>query len=905
LKTKNICLAAIVLVGTAMSAFGQVTVIATPEQFTFNLSSSGTQEQTLVLQLSSGQTTQLAVSGSGVLVNGVTATTVTTGDVIKIRPASGAYAGLPGSISIGGSGVTPRALTVTFTGTGTGAGGSFYGLNSNGTPLTGLTFQQSGTSVPPVQYFTLGSTTGTLPFYVPTISYTSGTPGWLTINPPVGQLTQAPTVFVTPNTSSLSQGTYSATLTLTPTTTGVNTISIPITLTVGTGTGGTGTFTFTPNPVTFTFPTGTTTPITQYVAVSSATSTPFTASPSANLAGIMQVSQSSTVTPATLTITLYPNFVTTGLNGTINVSAVGSTVVDTAIPVYINTAGTGSGTLLINPSALTFNTIPGSASVPNQTVLITSSDFSQQSISVTSTSTNNFLTVVPSSNVTPSTLTVGVNPSVLPNLGTYSGSITVTPLSGAGTGVPSMIPVTVNVSTTGGGGGVPGTITLTPTNVTLTAKAGDQVVQGFVQVTTANGSPVSYTSNVTTASGGNWLSVISAEGTFPNGLTISANTKGLAPGDYNGTVNIVTQTGTTPIPVKLTVQASGTITLSQSALTFSSRTTETTAPPSQTVQITSSGAALPWTATAATTTGGSWLQVSPASGTTPGTLTISVNPTGVAAGTHTGTVTVASTGATNSPLTITVTLNQSAIATPVPTPVSNAASFIQSGASPGMIATVRGTDLGPSTGTEATPSSTAWPTTVSGVQVLFDNVPAPLLYVSATQINLVVPFEVSGRASTKMVVVNQGVRSAELDLAVREANPALFTANQSGSGAGAISNQNGTANTPSNPEARGNIIVMYATGFGLLAPAPGTGRIVGVTAPYPTPLGQVRVRIGGMDAEVLYAGAAPGYVAGLIQINARIPSNAGGSGVTFPANLPVQLQVGDQNSASQVTVSVR
>jgi uncharacterized protein (TIGR03437 family) len=276
-----------------------------------------------------------------------------------------------------------------------------------------------------------------------------------------------------------------------------------------------------------------------------------------------------------------------------------------------------------------------------------------------------------------------------------------------------------------------------------------------------------------------------------------------------------------------------------------------------------------------------------------------VDPTGVAAGTYRGTVTVNS-GATNSPQTVEVTLNVSAVATPQPVTVVNGASFVASAASPGLIFSITGTDLGPANpvSMQLNPQGNV-PTTLANVQVLFDGIAAPLLYASATQLSGIVPFELAGRFSTRMVVDNQGVRSREIELRVVDASPGIFSLNMSGTGAGAILNENGSVNAPNNAAAKGSIVVIYATGFGSLAPAPGTGRVVQPSANLPRPLLPVRVRIGGLEADVLYAGAAPGFVAGAIQVNARVPANAASG------NQPVQMQVGDAITSANVTVAIQ
>ena len=110
-------------------------------------------------------------------------------------------------------------------------------------------------------------------------------------------------------------------------------------------------------------------------------------------------------------------------------------------------------------------------------------------------------------------------------------------------------------------------------------------------------------------------------------------------------------------------------------------------------------------------------------------------------------------------------------------------------------------------------------------------------------------------------------------------------------------NQDATLNSTLNPAARGSIVVLYATGEGQTNPGGVNGQPA--AAPYPKPLAGVSLSIGGYPAELLYAGAAPGY-AGLMQINARVPSGYAGSGV-----LPVTLTVGGIASQSGVTMAVK
>ena len=182
---------------------------------------------------------------------------------------------------------------------------------------------------------------------------------------------------------------------------------------------------------------------------------------------------------------------------------------------------------------------------------------------------------------------------------------------------------------------------------------------------------------------------------------------------------------------------------------------------------------------------------------------------------------------------------------------------------------------------------------------MFDGVAAPILYASATQINAVAPFEIAGRFSTRMQVVYQDLRSRDVELRVANTAPAIFTANSSGSGQGAILNQNGTYNGPGAPEQRGNVIAIYATGHGQTTPPGQTGRVLSGTEPR-RPIAPVTVRIGGRTAEVTYAGSAPDLVSGALQVNARIPADT----ITGP-NVPIQLQIGDEVSQAGVTVAIQ
>jgi uncharacterized protein (TIGR03437 family) len=271
----------------------------------------------------------------------------------------------------------------------------------------------------------------------------------------------------------------------------------------------------------------------------------------------------------------------------------------------------------------------------------------------------------------------------------------------------------------------------------------------------------------------------------------------------------------------------------------------------------------------------------------------------LAAGEYTGTITVTAPGAGNSPQTVNVRLVVAAAPTPVVGRVSNAASFIIGPVAPGEIITIEGMNLGPGTPAFGAVANNMLATVASDVRVLFDGLPAPVLYVAATQVNTIVPYQVAGRTMTRIVVEHRGVVSAAVEVRVVDSAPGIFTLNGSGSGPGAILNQDNTVNTANTPAPRGGVIVIYATGEGATFPTGVNGRIT--TDPAENlrrPLLPVAVTIGGLNAEVLYAGAAPGFVAGALQINARLPA-ALAAGVH-----PVVVTVGSAASQPNVTVAV-
>jgi uncharacterized protein (TIGR03437 family) len=188
----------------------------------------------------------------------------------------------------------------------------------------------------------------------------------------------------------------------------------------------------------------------------------------------------------------------------------------------------------------------------------------------------------------------------------------------------------------------------------------------------------------------------------------------------------------------------------------------------------------------------------------------------------------------------------------------------------GEIVSIYGAGFGPAQGVAQRPSGDTIGTELGGVQVLIEGTPAPVLYVSSTQINLVAPYLLDGRTAAHIQIETANVISNEVVLGVRQAAPEIFE-NQPGTAA--ILNQDGTVNGPDHPAHIGDFVAMFVSGVGQTSPPGVDGQIP--QAAGGTPVLPIKVQLGipGMPyAEVTYAGNAPGLVSGEAQVNFLIPS---------------------------------
>ncbi len=566
----------------------------------------------------------------------------------------------------------------------------------------------------------------------------------------------------------------------------------------------------------------------------------------------------------------------------LSLAAVGPPTIAPARPQFAS-----STAISLNSDQLTFYGFEGTNPDPlNLTISNSGVGVLNWNAAITSSSGGDWLTLSSTSGVNDANLTLTVDSNLLP-IGTYRATITFTSLNSLNS--PQIIPVKLFVST-------PLALGVTPSSLDFVVSfTGEPASQSLL--INSNCCATEWAASIETSSGGNWLSISPPTGLTATQASVSINTEGLSSGAYEGSIEISgpeATNGPQTIRVSLIVGAPS-IRLTPSSLTFI--TSEGADPIHQTVNIQNAGAGiLGWDAGWATQSGGNWLQVNPTTAVAPSSMEVVVNPEGLLRGAYTGTVTISAlpgTNAINSPQVLSIGL---AVDAPVihQNGIVNAASLTgESIVSPGLIATMFGTNLAPFPA--AAENGTVLPIVLAGTQVLVNGGSVPLFFASPDQINFQVPENISG-ASAEVVVVSNGVFGLPATVSLEEETPGIFSITGSGSGQGAVLNENSTLNSANNPAPNGSIIMIYAAGLGTVEPAVPAGHAAGtepLSRTQKTPL----VLIGGVPAEISYSGLAPGLV-GVYQVNARIPMEVSGGN-----SVPLQLQIGTAES-NVVTIAV-
>ncbi|MBI3469819.1 MAG: hypothetical protein HY013_00505 [Candidatus Solibacter usitatus] len=217
-----------------------------------------------------------------------------------------------------------------------------------------------------------------------------------------------------------------------------------------------------------------------------------------------------------------------------------------------------------------------------------------------------------------------------------------------------------------------------------------------------------------------------------------------------------------------------------------------------------------------------------------------------------------------------------------PQGVFNAASYAGGSIAPGQFVSLFGSGLA----SQSAQASTAiYPSSLGGVQVLINDLAAPVYSVSPGLIAALVPFAVTGAKAT-LVVNNNGTRSNPVEMPLAKTAPGIFTLSQTGTGLGAVLHTDYSIVDYAKPAKRNETLLVFLTGLGAVSPAVADGA--------PPPAGTLAntlqtptVRIGGKTAQVSFSGLAP-CCAGLYQMNITIPANA-----PFGGAIPLSIETAE------------
>jgi uncharacterized protein (TIGR03437 family) len=178
---------------------------------------------------------------------------------------------------------------------------------------------------------------------------------------------------------------------------------------------------------------------------------------------------------------------------------------------------------------------------------------------------------------------------------------------------------------------------------------------------------------------------------------------------------------------------------------------------------------------------------------------------------------------------------------------------------------------------------------LAGAQVLLDNKPATVFASTPSQINFLVPSDITATNSISVRISCAGLSSEPVPLPVAKTAPGLFTLSAQGAGQAVVINQDGSTTPPSAP---GTAVTVYATGLGLFGDIEADG-LARMALP-------VTALVAGKPATVLYAGEAPGFTPGLQQVNLLLPTD-----IPRGSEASLSLTIGGGSTQLGVTLAIQ
>lgn len=587
-------------------------------------------------------------------------------------------------------------------------------------------------------------------------------------------------------------------------------------------------------------------------------------------------------------------------NVAITITPTGQSPATLSVPVTLALALAGPK-LAVSPSAVQFFAQPGAISLPAQTLGVSNSGSGSLNFTATASAlAGNWLTVTPSSGTSPAQISVLANPTGLAP-GTYSGLIQFTG-SGAVNGSQA-VEVTLTVSTTAT---VP---SISSSALVFVSTAGAIPAAQTVTLFNPTSQPLTPSASIAYASGDGWFTATSSGSTVtstqPLTETIAVNPSGLTPGVYLGSIDVhLAETNTDyPVAVLLLVKtASCTPTHLFPMITNLGGGFQATAgiPVPLSAQVVDdcgtpfkSGAVTAYfpggdplvslTPVGQGQWSGTWLPHSIATG---GPVTVGIVATSYAAPLY-GSAGVIGTLAANAAMPL--VFSGGAV---------SSASYAVAPLAPGSRISIFGSNLA---GAPVSNNTSPYPPKLGGTQVLLGGEALPLQVVAPGLINAIVPYD-SPIGVPQQLIVQQGESySMPEPVVLGETQPSVFTQNQTGQGPGVIVEYqaNGAVleNTPANPASAGDLLVIYCTGLGAVAPAVPAGTAAPLsTLSYAS--SPVTVTIGGISVPAAFAGLAPEFV-GAYQVNVTVPS-----GIEPGPGVPLIVSSGGASSVP-VTVAIQ
>lgn len=762
-----------------------------------------------------------------------------------------------GNVTVTPVGGTATIIPVAFTVSGGGGAGT---LTAAPNPVS-MSFTTGSGLFPQAQTVALVSTTNALTY----TATPSSSNGWLLVNGSSstvpGNIADGLTVSVSGAINLLTTG-DTGTIQVLDSNNATVTIQVNLTVNgVGTGSGGGGSsLSVAPASLVFTYQTGTSTSLVSRQTVA------FTGAPGALWTTTVTTTDNggwlalSTILgglqgdgTGTTTVIINPSALVPGTyhgNVAITFSAT-STTQNVGVTLTVQ----GSPILVPVPGSVVFNFHTGDAALQPQQIFLNASDGSAVSATAAAATDTPWITVSPQT--ASGAFLFSANPAGMAT-GLYSGSVTVTQDGLANS--PLTVPVVLIVnggSGTGGGGGGP--LTFSQNSLLFSALAGSNPNPQLLTVSAATATNFTVTTSVPNG-GSNWLNVNSTTGTSTlttnTNVTVSVNSAFLQVGSYSGTItfaaNGVNQTVAVTLNVTTLGGGGGNVTATPALLSFSGQAGAGSLA-GQTLTINAQGA-LPvnFTLTTATTGGGGWLSTSAQSGGTFSTqllVTVNVNVTGLGAGTYNGSIIITPTGGNvvTVPVTLTVATPLTVSATPTaltftyragdPTPASQSVSVTGGGASLAFTATASssGNWLVVAPGSGTTPA----PLTVSLS-------PANLANLNAS------PTPYTGTITVLGSGTATGSTTITVSLTVTAPLPTVTAVTNAGSFlTGSIS--------------PGEIVTLFGTGIG---PAAQAVLALDTTGKVATTIGGVQVTVNGFNCPMVFASAT--------QISAVVPYEVAG-----------------------------